>query len=255
MTTVKNNNKEDADDDHNEAENIYLRKQTKNLSEERTYEIKQKINKDHIAFSRNWKLEDNVIYHRDFGYTSFTPWLEIKPSGLGEKAGKGLFAKTEFEAGEVIGFYSGKHICIPKYAPELNNSYDALLEIENVEYKTTQYWQGPKPNRLRGPVVVDGRHGTTGYLQYSNHAPDSDKRCNCIMTNDQYLVAKRRIKEDEEILWDYGDGYWAAKKHYEAEYGSDTDDEPVWKNESGSDTDDEPVWKKQKQKTFKQLNS
>lgn len=126
-----------------------------------------------------------------------TPNLTINK--ISNEVGYGVFAEKPLKKRNFIGEYTG--ILRP-----FNDSGDN----ENGYLFGTQYWLG-------NSVVIDAR--TTGNItRFINH---SRENANCrslhVFHNGRWhviLVATRGIAAGEQLLFDYGNGYWGGKRSH-----------------------------------------
>jgi len=116
-----------------------------------------------------------------------------------ENAGIGLYTAIKIFKGEIIAIYKGQVL--------------SEKQIEKrIALKQDQFFM----NLPNGSILDAGK--TKGYAKYANDAQAFENdtfRNNAIITIDDEenicLIAKRNIKEGEEIFCSYGKRYW--KKH------------------------------------------
>ena len=122
-----------------------------------------------------------------------------------ESAGKGMgvFARRTIDAGELVASYSGmirttEDANRARVYGRTTNAYAINLEVDD----DGNGW------------VVDGEDPErSAWPRYINH---SVRRANCEAARATafgicyciYFRARRPIAEGEEVLWDYGGGYW-----------------------------------------------
>jgi hypothetical protein len=134
----------------------------------------------------HWEKKENKIEFLG------QPWTCLKNSTLfrDRSIGLGLFADRNFQKGECVGYYEG--VVISKEEAEESES-DKLFELKrNGKY-----------------VVVDGQSGRTGWVQYMNDARGSRKKNNCRVKATGYVLTTRFVRKGQELLFDYGEGYWS----------------------------------------------
>jgi SET domain-containing protein len=116
-----------------------------------------------------------------------------------ENAGNGLYTAIKIFKGEIIAIYKGRVL--------------SEQQIEKrIALKQDQYFM----NLPNGSILDAGK--TNGFAKYANDAQAFENRNfknNAIISMDDEenicLIAKRNIKEGEEIFCNYGKRYW--KKH------------------------------------------
>lgn len=116
-----------------------------------------------------------------------------------EQAGNGLYTAIKIFKGEIVAYYKGKVL--------------SQTQVEKrIALKQDQYFM----NLPNGSILDAGK--TKGFAKYANDAQafeNGEFKNNAIITIDDEenicLVAKRNIKEGEEIFCGYGKRYW--KKH------------------------------------------
>jgi SET domain-containing protein len=116
-----------------------------------------------------------------------------------ENAGNGLYTAIKIFKGEIIAIYKGRVL--------------SEQQIEKrIALKQDQYFM----NLPNGCILDAGK--TNGFAKYANDAQAFENRNfknNAIISMDDEenicLIAKRNIKEGEEIFCNYGKRYW--KKH------------------------------------------
>lgn len=100
-----------------------------------------------------------------------------------------------FRRWQVIGRYTGEHLT--------KTELDAKYDVEDVEYTA------PYALTLADGSVLDSLC-KRNYVAYANDARGSRFTNNATVRRNLDLVATRNIWQGEEILWDYGDDYWAG---------------------------------------------
>lgn len=115
--------------------------------------------------------------------------FEIKPSTI-EGAGNGLFAKTQIDKDDTIGYYTGYIINEEEFLdPERPFSPYVMWVSKN----HIIVGEGPKAN----------------YTRYINHNDDPNA---FLVTSTRWKTARiealRTILPGEEIFFNYGDDYW-----------------------------------------------
>ena len=116
----------------------------------------------------------------------------IKQSALGKAAGEGLFAARDFDVGERIAYYTGDWL------------YDGE-EVWGGNY--ILYWNEEKS--------IDAARTNAAPGRYVNDPKGSGRGPNARFSYDRRngrasIRATKRIKQGEEILVSYGQGYWAG---------------------------------------------
>lgn len=124
--------------------------------------------------------------------------LRVKESEI-EDAGDGLFAakskkkdpKVVFDKDEKITKYTGKIYNSKKELDESGTDPSYILQV--------------------GKHYVDAIDPHSGPARYANDCHNSDKQCNAKFTPEGDIVAKKPIKDGQEILTSYGKAYWKWK--------------------------------------------
>lgn len=115
--------------------------------------------------------------------------FEVKRSTI-KGAGKGLFARTTIRPEEHIGYYTGR---ILSDAEAESDPYVSSRYMVWVCKDCWIYGEGPEAN----------------YTRYINH---SEKPNAELVTSSRWktarIVALKRIRPGEEILFNYGEEYW-----------------------------------------------
>lgn len=106
--------------------------------------------------------------------------------------GLGLFALRNFQRGDLIGFYSGTRLT-KRQAEKSTSAY--VLEFTD-------------HNDLFSDIYVNGKNGTTGYVQFANDPIHTTSTPNSLLTDFGFLQASVDIPRGHEILWSYGKQYW-----------------------------------------------
>ena len=109
-------------------------------------------------------------------------------------AGKGLFAEEDIKKGQAIMDVTGPR----RLAAEVDTVYadnDYLLELNDGTGDCIEVMDGSRyANDAKGFVVIPGLKNNAEFCSRDDHS--------------MYLEATRNIKAGEEILVDYGPGYW-----------------------------------------------
>lgn len=109
-------------------------------------------------------------------------------------AGKGLFAEEDIKKGQAIMDVTGPR----RLAAEVDTVYadnDYLLELNDGTGDCIEVMDGSRyANDAKGAVNVPGLKNNAEFCSRDDHS--------------MYLEATRNIKAGEEILVDYGPGYW-----------------------------------------------
>lgn len=120
-----------------------------------------------------------------------------------DEKGKGLFAQRDIPAGAYLFDYEGEALDLPDYQTRYPD-------------KVSDYAVGIKmpDGRMRFMDAVDPRK--SGLARFMNH---DRSRANVRRATKLdgpsprvLMYTTRRIQAGEEIQWDYGGGYWAARK-------------------------------------------
>lgn len=117
--------------------------------------------------------------------------LEIRESTI-PKAGKGLFTKTPFKKGTILGHYTG----------------DKLNRKQFFKLKDTSYvWE------IHRDLFIDAKNRPEVLLRFVNGActPEQKKMINCeaeIYNNKMWYIVNRDIPEKTELIVDYGNIYF-----------------------------------------------
>lgn len=125
-------------------------------------------------------------------------WVSIGDSLLVSVAannydfGRGLFARRNFDRGDLIGFYSGR----------------VLTKRQAIASESAYVVSMVDPRDGFSELFVDGRTGTTGYIQFANDPRGTTSEANSVLEEDGFMRAIRPIRAGQEILWSYGDPYW-----------------------------------------------
>jgi len=124
---------------------------------------------------------------------------------INEKIGHGIFAAADIKGGDYIGDYVGI-IC------------DSQL-WDKVCRDTSYSWRIGSPSEINSPHVfsIDAKH-TGNFTRFINHSFDPNVIAISIYTHDGWhlvYIAKKDIHKDEQILADYGRGYWDVRKQPE----------------------------------------
>lgn len=134
--------------------------------------------------------------------------LEIKRSSI-PNAGLGLFATEKLISGRVIGVCTGPLFFDDAGTHRSSFSLPIIFPVK-------------LPNGLIRKICMN----VTGYMAYINDCinpstwpnltkwPDKDYNARFVFSNYTILVvATRDINKGEEILVEYGSGYWATRLH------------------------------------------
>jgi SET domain-containing protein len=109
-------------------------------------------------------------------------------------AGKGLFAEENIKKGQAIMEVTGPR----RLASEIDTHYadnDYLLELNDGTGDCIEVMDGSRyANDAKGFVIIPGLENNAEFCSRDDHS--------------MYLEATRNIKAGEEILVDYGPGYW-----------------------------------------------
>lgn len=128
---------------------------------------------------------------------------EVRSSGLGPKAGNGLFACINYQSGDVITKYEGSIIQYGRLSPlsEAERSYALQWEKNKsalIGVKMEQLKEGCGIGSLANDSNLSKLPGLKNKARFS--LPDRANKC-C------WLIADRYIKAGEEIFVTYGPGY------------------------------------------------
>jgi SET domain-containing protein len=118
----------------------------------------------------------------------------IKPSGI-KNAGLGLYAKKDFEKGEIVGKYFGEKMTQNQFDNQTPSSDYGLTVKKNVIYDAKNTQSTP----LR--FANDARSILRTNTRFSKNF-----KSNPIQVS---VVATKNIKKLREIFLDYGPNYWA----------------------------------------------
>lgn len=109
-------------------------------------------------------------------------------------AGKGLFAEEDIKKGQAIMEVTGPR----RLASEIDTHYadnDYLLELNDGTGDCIEVMDGSRyANDAKGFVIIPGLENNAEFCSRDDHS--------------MYLEATRNIKAGDEILVDYGQGYW-----------------------------------------------
>ena len=137
------------------------------------------------------KYEECIAGSSPDGFDKWTDKYEVK--WISKDVGYGLFAKSNYEKNEVIGFYSGvvTHL------------------VENKEY-SFDWFDSP----FEG-LSTDGANESNA-TRYINHASNKKANVTAIEHHSGGLpyiifVAKSAIAAGKQFFYDYGAGYWEKK--------------------------------------------
>ena len=167
------------------------------------------------AFAKHGTLANGKVHIRRSTLTQVT-----QHEGL---PGRGLFANTNFHAGDIITLYGGEPI--PVHTARLRKTTELnrfLLRISDSDYvvdgghfaHTIQ--QAASPTGRYHPMVLGGSQDNQGAGSMANHATGSlanakikflslsTSNATRVLPRAPALVAKRDICKGEEILFDYG---------------------------------------------------
>jgi hypothetical protein len=144
------------------------------------------------------------------GTYSHVKKVKVSKSKVSTDAGNGLFATLEILKGDVICTYGG-HLVDATDAKYIDPTYIVNFELGR-GYK----------------LVGDGVYGDVGHLSNAVHPeqPELVQNAKFDLRSKQYLtdqrgvfnlIAKCVISKGDEILLDYGDGYWHTKYVWETE--------------------------------------
>lgn len=147
---------------------------------------------------------------------------EVRTSRI-PNAGRGLFARCAFNAGDVVAEYNYAHVVDADEVRKLqeDNKHWHLV----IGPSATTYYDGRRTSPLnpnRASFANSALH-----TNFTNNA-----RLVCVPGKNGtaarvYLRATRAIVEDEEILIAYGAGYWRRKRKSDNDDGSDSDSDVV----------------------------
>jgi len=122
---------------------------------------------------------------------------------INEKVGHGIFAATDFEDGDFIGEYTG--IIYDE------RSFKALIPFDS-----NYAWSIRAPSNYKIQNVrfyVDAKKASN-FTRFINHSYESNVRPVTIYAKDGWhmiYVACKSIKKDEQLLVNYGEGYWHGR--------------------------------------------
>ena len=125
---------------------------------------------------------------KDISYGSSAP---LYLSYINKKIGYGAFADKALKAGDFIGEYTGK----------VYNRFD-------IKDKKSSAYGWALPNML----IVDG-YKQSNELRFVNHSAQPNVTTKYIPINDRWrlvYIADKPIAKDEQLLVDYGAGYWTS---------------------------------------------
>lgn len=118
--------------------------------------------------------------------------FEIRPSTI-VGAGMGLFARVPIAIEDTIGHYTGELI-----------TYD---ELANGRFAGSDYLLG-----LTSKWLIAGEGPKSNYTRFINHNTDANAY---LIVSTRWKTARfeaiRAIEPGEEIFFDYGELYWAAR--------------------------------------------
>jgi SET domain-containing protein len=145
-----------------------------------------------------------------------------------EGKGFGAFATIPIVQGEWIGDYEGEMLT----TQEVKARYWNLGKPK----KDDRRWKKSRKRRGQGmsgdylfdlsdDIYVDGEDtDASGWCRFMNHAEETKQECNVKTESSRkysngenvilprlWFTAKRDIEAGEELLYDYGDGYWEEK--------------------------------------------
>ncbi|KAL1530592.1 hypothetical protein AB1Y20_001492 [Prymnesium parvum] len=123
---------------------------------------------------------------------------DVAVRSTGDARGDGLFALRDLEAGQLVERYTG--VCMT------DEEYESCDSLGNYAFE------------LGNGVTMDGEDPRkSSFVRYINH---SVRRANCEafqawdendVTAAVYIETKRPIRAGEELLFDYGSGYWDSR--------------------------------------------
>ena len=126
--------------------------------------------------------------------------VEIRPAG---RRGLGLFALRTIEAKTKVARYSGTIATLEEYQEAWQDKLTSGAYLANAD--------------ASGKVVIDAEDPSTAPGRYVNHSRLwCNSRINAIVdkkgkpTGVAFVETTRRVKEGDELLLNYGTGYWDA---------------------------------------------
>ncbi len=129
----------------------------------------------------------------------------VGPSTL-EGAGRGVFATTSFEGGDVVTEYVGRIIKDSTvYKLALKHQHYYIAQIDRVWSIDGERWPGIQEGKAKrvGSLINDSR-GLLPYNVKTLRCSEFRKRL--------FVVATRAISPGEELFLNYGKGYWETQK-------------------------------------------
>lgn len=148
----------------------------------------------------------------------------VGPSRI-DGAGQGLFARVNIRSGYRICPYEGELLSEKEFEDRYSEDYPSYAI--------------PFPGNAL--LTIDPRDVPDALGRYANASdyPGARLRANAELVAVEseyrvYLVALRNIRADDEILFNYGRGYWERLENYESDDSIDEDIESL-----GSETTDD----------------
>ncbi|CAJ1372424.1 unnamed protein product [Effrenium voratum] len=119
--------------------------------------------------------------------------MEVRPSLLGEDAGKGLFVLQAVPAGQVLCEYRGKLLCTAEAMRLEDKSY--LMRVGPQEYIDAR-----EDIEVLARFINDCRNPAVHNVRFEKRPGEGRA----------LVVAARPIRAGEELFVDYGKWYWAS---------------------------------------------
>jgi hypothetical protein len=136
--------------------------------------------------------------------TETEEWIYVANSRI-PGAGRGVFARRNIPQNTIFGYYRGE---ILDYYKDRNRKSDKVMSL----YKRPAWW--PAGVKFYKGISVDGDVGGS-WLALINDYRGTSRKKNVDFDQDGLMYTVVDIKADEELLLDYGDGYWRGRTHFD----------------------------------------
>ncbi len=126
---------------------------------------------------------------------------------VNDKVGYGAFAADDIEAGQLIAEYTGV-------------IYDQEYHDQHQPIDSKYMWTLPAPSYFKDPslrFLVDAKP-VGNFVRFVNHSYHPNVQGITVYCEHDWhmiYVATRAIKQDEQLLVDYGRGYWSQRNEPE----------------------------------------
>ncbi|HEY9757774.1 MAG TPA: SET domain-containing protein-lysine N-methyltransferase [Oculatellaceae cyanobacterium] len=150
-------------------------------------------------------------------------WFQVRHSLILEKMGihhqKGLFAARQFSKGDYIGRYIGEILSRAEGHQRAQIPGDAGRYVLDLVLKRHMSVDASKPVQSDaeqiqqfGEVFISNANFVPGmHAEMANDIRNTGQRSNVKTIQSGWMVASRKIKPGDEIMWSYGRSYWKGR--------------------------------------------